>query len=159
MEHDEELQQIVDEEAVYMKKLEIIKAKKLAKQKETEIAKQKRDIKNKISMLIRRIHPKKSPKEGDIDFNELFQLEDLKETVLDTMNQRLAKHLTDWFKGSTDLEITMDYLIEQGFNKVKLHVTNYLCNIIITRLSYFCFMFSLGIYSSYHGHDARRVEH
>ena len=36
---------------------------------------------------------------------------------------------------------------------------NYLCNIIITRLSYFCFMFSLGIYSSYHGHDARRVEH
>jgi DNA anti-recombination protein RmuC len=155
----QELQKIDDEVERMMKRVADLQAKKLAKEKETQIAVQKRDIKNKISMLIRRIHPKKSPQEGDIDFNELFQLEEMKETILDTMNQRLAKHLTDWFKGTTDLEITMDYLIEQGFNKVKLHVTNYLCNIIITRLFYFCFMFSLGIYSSYHGHDARRVEH
>ena len=104
--------------------VEDLKAEKERLEKEKQVSKTKRDIKNKIDMLLRRIHPNMTPEEDDVDFNELFQLNEIKKSLLDMLNQKLTKHLTDWFKDNTDLDITMEYLQEQGFSKVKLLITD-----------------------------------
>ena len=104
--------------------VEDLKAEKERLEKEKQVSKTKRDIKNKIDMLLRRIHPNMTPEEDDVDFNELFQLNEIKKSLLDMLNQKLTKHLTDWFKDNTDLDITMEYLQEQGFSKVKLPITD-----------------------------------